>query len=184
MSPRSFLALDFETADIRAESACAIGLVKVTDHRIVGREHFLIKPPSGKSGQRSKKPDFMFTYIHGITRAHVAAQPCFGELWPKVAGYFEDIDFVAAHNASFDRRVLLACCDQYGITPPKVPFLCTVQLARATWEIYPTKLPNVCEHLGIELKHHEALSDAEACARIVIHAHKKAGAPAFHMSPQ
>jgi DNA polymerase-3 subunit epsilon len=38
------------------------------------------------------------------------------------------------------------------------------------WGIYPTKLPNVCRHLGISLNHHEASSDAEACARIMIRA--------------
>jgi DNA polymerase-3 subunit epsilon len=48
-----------------------------------------------------------------------------------------------------------------------------VRLARSTWSIYPTKLPNVCSHLNIELNHHEALSDALACAQIVIAAEKK-----------
>jgi DNA polymerase III subunit epsilon len=46
--------------------------------------------------------------------------------------------------------------------------LCTVQLARKTWQLHPTKLPNVCDYLNIPLEHHQALSDAEACARIVI----------------
>ena len=34
--------------------------------------------------------------------------------------------------------------------------------------VYPTKLPDVCRRLGIALRHHDALSDAEACARIVL----------------
>ena len=38
----------------------------------------------------------------------------------------------------------------------------------ATWGVRPTKLPDVCRFLGIPLKHHDALSDAEAAARIVI----------------
>jgi DNA polymerase-3 subunit epsilon len=33
----------------------------------------------------------------------------------------------------------------------------------------------VCRHLGIPLNHHDALSDAEACARIAIEA-ARAGA--------
>jgi DNA polymerase III subunit epsilon len=47
-----------------------------------------------------------------------------------------------------------------------------VQLARRTWNIRPTKLNNVCDHLGITLKHHHAAADAEACALIVIAAHQ------------
>jgi DNA polymerase-3 subunit epsilon len=47
-----------------------------------------------------------------------------------------------------------------------------VKLARQTWRLYPTKLPNVCNYLGIPLDHHNAASDAEACARIVLAARK------------
>jgi DNA polymerase-3 subunit epsilon len=32
------------------------------------------------------------------------------------------------------------------------------------------KLSSVCEHLDIPLNHHEAGSDAEACARIILQA--------------
>ena len=34
--------------------------------------------------------------------------------------------------------------------------------------VRPTKLPDVCNYLGIDLRHHQADSDAEACAQIVI----------------
>jgi DNA polymerase III epsilon subunit-like protein len=34
----------------------------------------------------------------------------------------------------------------------------------------PTKLPDACRQLGIQLNHHDALSDAEAWAQIVISA--------------
>ena len=43
-----------------------------------------------------------------------------------------------------------------------------IRLAREAWGVYPTKLPDVCRYLGIPLRHHDAASDAEACARIVI----------------
>ena len=85
-----------------------------------------------------------------------------------MASLFEGADFAAAHNASFDRSVLHACCDDRGIAVPEMPFLCTVKLARAAWDLRPTKLPDVCAHLRLPLKHHDALSDAEACAKIVV----------------
>jgi DNA polymerase-3 subunit epsilon len=161
----TFVALDFETADYAPDSACALGLVRVENHQIVQRTYSLIKPPRRR---------FVFTYLHGITWEDVAYQPTFGELWPTYSPMLEGIDFLAAHNASFDRSVLHMCCAAAGLEPPRIPFECTVRLARQTWKIKPTKLNNVCDHLGITLKHHHAASDAEACALIVIAAHQGA----------
>src|SRR5229473_1776433 len=76
-------------------------------------------------------------------------------------------EFLASHGASFDRRVLKSCCKVANILPPQIPHVCTVKLARNTWGIHPTNLSMVCRHLGLRLNHHEALSDAEACAGIV-----------------
>jgi len=159
----TFVALDFETADYSPDSACALGLVRVKNHQIVARTYSLIKPPRRR---------FVFTYLHGITWEDVANQPTFGELWPTYGPMLEGLDFLAAHNASFDRSVLQRCCAAAGLKPPRIPFRCTVQLARQTWNIYPTKLNHVCDHLGITLKHHQAASDAEACALIVMAAHQ------------
>ncbi len=113
---------------------------------------------------------FQFSYIHGISWTDVQNEKTFKEIWPELTEWFEGIDFVCAHNAGFDRRVLEACCVHYDLTPPKIPYHCTVKLAREAWDLYPTNLPRVCEFLGIELNHHEALSDAKACAKIAIQA--------------
>ncbi len=158
---KKFLAIDFETANTSPESACALGLVKVENGKIKATEQILIRPPT---------PRFQFSYIHGITWAEVKEAPTFKDHWPTILKWFDDVDFVCAHNAGFDRRVLEACCKLYEIEPPKLPYQCTVQLARETWDLYPTNLPRVCEFLGIELNHHEALSDARACAKIAIEA--------------
>ena len=157
----NFLAFDFETANQYRDSACSIGLVRVENGVVTRKSVHLIRPPSS---------EFLFTDIHGLTWEDVQHAPTFGELWPTIRPDFEGIDFVAAHNVGFDRRVLLACCERYGITPPELNYLCTVELSRKTWKLFPTKLPDVCRHLGIQLNHHEALSDAEACAKIVISA--------------
>ena len=81
--------------------------------------------------------------------------------------------FLAAHNASFDRGVLAACCRNSGMAMPDIPFECTVRMARDVFNIYPTRLDCVCRALRIPLVHHRAESDAEACARIVLAAHEK-----------
>lgn len=155
----NFVAIDFETAGRGRDSACSIGLVKVINGEIVEKAVHLIRPPS---------EEFLFTHIHGLTWEDVKDAPSFGEIWPKIAPMFDGAQFIAAHNASFDAGVLEACCKLYGLTAPDLPYQCTVQLARKTWALFPTKLSDVCRHLSIELNHHEALSDALACARIVI----------------
>ncbi len=155
----TFIAIDFETADRFRDSACALAMVRVESGRIVHKEHRLIKPP---------RKNFEFTYIHGITWDIVASEPDFQELWSSLKNVLKGADYIAAHNASFDRSVLNACCKTSNIEPPSIPFQCTVALARKEWGIYPTKLPDVCRYLDIPLNHHEALSDAMACAKIVI----------------
>lgn len=161
-----FVALDFETADSGQDSACSIALIRVENQTIVRREHHLIRTP---------RRTFTFSYIHGITWSHVAGARSFGELWPALTPVLEGARFIAAHNASFDANVMRACCLAAGLAAPVPPYLCTVKLARKTWGIRPTRLPNVCSHLGLPLKHHDALSDAEACANIVLAAIRDGG---------
>ena len=155
----TFVAIDFETATSLPDSACAVGLVVCRDGRIAHSQSFLIRPPA---------PEFSFTHIHGLAWKDVRDAPTFGERWPDLRPWIEDAEFMAAHNAGFDMGVLRACCARYQIEPPATPFTCTVELARAQWRIYPTKLPHVCRRLRIPLRHHDAASDVEACARIVL----------------
>jgi len=156
---RPFVAIDFETADHGADSACAVGVVRVEGLKVVAREALLIRPP---------RPRVMFTHVHGITWLMVKDAPVFRDAWARVAHLLDGVTFLAAHNAPFDRGVLNACCTAHGVASPALPFVCTVQLARRRWAMKPANLPAVCRRLGIGLIHHNAGSDAEACARIVI----------------
>ncbi|MFH1776444.1 MAG: 3'-5' exonuclease [Candidatus Omnitrophota bacterium] len=161
MEINRFAAIDFETADYGRDSACSISIVIAEKGKIVKTSSFLIRPP---------RRDFIFSYLHGITWRDVAKKPDFIELWPKINKFLNKVDFIAAHNASFDHGVLHACCTVAGIVPPNIKYLCTMKLARCLWGLYPTRLPDVCRHFGIPLKHHNAESDAVACAKIVIRA--------------
>ena len=155
----SFVAIDFETANHSRNSACAVGIAIAQGRRIVALERRLIRPPTN---------EFFFTHIHGLTWNEVRKEPSFAEVWRDLYPVVADADFIAAHNASFDRSVLHACCETSQLGLPNQSFVCTVQVARSVFGIYPTKLPDVCRHLKIPLSHHEAGSDAEACARIVL----------------
>jgi DNA polymerase-3 subunit epsilon len=156
---KTFVAIDFETADNGRDSACAVALVRAEGDRVVGRSFSLIRPP---------RPLFLFTRLHGISWHHVADQPTFGELWPRLAALLEGADYLVAHNASFDRGVLQACCQAARVPTPNLPFRCTMALARQAWGVRPTKLPDVCAFLNIPLNHHDPRSDAEACAGIML----------------
>ncbi len=163
-----FTAIDFETANQNRHSACAVALVRVKNGKVVERFSTLIKPPPG---------DFMFSYIHGITPHAVRDAKTFQQLWPRLKKCCDATPLLAAHNATFDRGVLMSCCGYYGIEPAPYTFACTVQLARSVWPQLPRhSLDTVCQYLKIPLNHHEAESDAEACAKILLHA-LKAGFP-------
>jgi DNA polymerase-3 subunit epsilon len=163
----TFTAIDFETATREPDSACAIGLVRVENGVIVRRESRLIRPPPHAR-------EFEFTWLHAIAWEHVASAPAFEEIWPLIRDLCEGVDYVAAHNASFDEGVLRASCAGARLPTPLprgVGFECTVGVARRVWGIYPTRLDVVAARLGVPLRHHDAASDAEACAQIVLRAH-------------
>lgn len=167
----SFAAIDFETADYQRDSACSIGIVVVRGSRVVNRIHHFIRPPRARFVP-------MFIALHGITWAKVRKEKTFAELWPELEPILLGVDFVAAHNAAFDLSVLNACCATADAPKPLLPACCTVRVARQLWDLPRHKLPDVCQHLGIPLpNHHDALADAEACARIVQHALKAGWAP-------
>jgi DNA polymerase-3 subunit epsilon len=154
-----FVAIDFEVADYSRDSACAVALVRVEHQHIVERTIQLIRPP---------RREFLFSPIHGITWEDVADKPTFAECWPKLAAILTGARFLAAHYVPFDQSVLETCCDHAGLARPELPFLCTVWLARRTWNVRPTTLPNVCAQLHIPLTHEGPGSEAEACAQIVL----------------
>ena len=64
--PLNFTAIDFETANNAAASACSVGLVKVRDGRVVDKAGWLIRPPLGFDHVLEWN-----TRIHGITAADI-----------------------------------------------------------------------------------------------------------------
>lgn len=167
LPPLTFVGLDFETADHGADSACAIGLVRVEGDRILSEEHYLIRP---------SRNSFFFTPIHGISWENVREKPTFEELWPSIQRLLLGVEFIASHNAGFDRRVLEASCQAAKIITPEIRFVCTMKLARRLWNIRPTSLSNVCRYLGLHLDPHDVLSDAEACVGIILAAYRAGAA--------
>jgi DNA polymerase-3 subunit epsilon len=166
--PRSFLAIDFETANHKRSSACSIGLVLVEDLRVIKQLSFLIRPPT---------TDFFFTSYHGISWDDVKDELTFDKVWDQVAPLFKNSKVVIAHNVSFDQSVLFATLDLYKIERPVLNFSCTLKESRKRIISDNYKLDTIAKKLGIQLKHHNALSDALACAKIMIYLSEKESTP-------
>ena len=161
------IALDFETACPAPGNACQLGLAWIEGKRVTRIEERYIRPRDMR---------FTFTWIHGITADHVWDKPEF----PAVLDEFrEELDgaLVLAHNAGFDAGVMRDCARAYRVRPPKMSFLCTLQIARGVWPHLKSKsLGNVANHLGIRFRHHNAAEDAVACAYVAIAAARVVGA--------
>lgn len=160
--PADFVAIDFETANPDRASACQVGVVRAdVVGRRLRRRSWLLRPPTEHFGVWE-------TRIHGLTWADVRDAPSFGEAWSEMAPMFDGAAFVAAHNAPFDRSVLRACCLAAGAPFPALPWRCTAALARTLWPDQPAGLHKVALRMGFDHQHHDALSDAEASARIFL----------------
>jgi DNA polymerase III, epsilon subunit and related 3''-5'' exonucleases len=163
--PLDFTAIDFETANSSSASACSVGLVKVRAGRVVDSAYWLIRPPAGHD-------EFVEwnTRIHGIRAADVAGAASWQAQLPELVA-FADGDILVAHNAGFDTSVIRGGCAATGVDCPDFDYLCSLQVARKTYNLDSYRLPVAAMAAGFEdFQHHNALADSEACAAIVVHA--------------
>lgn len=166
-----FVAIDFETANEKRASACSIGLVKFKNGEVVDQYSSLIKPPSGMDYFSAINES-----IHGITASQVKSAKNFGELWPELETFLEDLPLVA-HNAGFDMSVLAQNVQIYGVRPKTRNYYCTYQLTQKSVDLLSYSLPDVIEQFHLDsFQHHEALSDALAAGLLAMELLKMEGA--------
>lgn len=169
--PLDFTAIDFETANSSSASACAVGLTRVRDGRVVATAGWLIRPPAGH--------DRFFelnTGIHGIRAEDVADAPEWTAQLTDLTAFIGD-DVLVAHNAGFDMSVLRRACDVTDDDCPPYRYVCSLQVSRKTYELPSYRLPFVAAAAGfLDFAHHDATADALACAHIMIDAARRAGA--------
>lgn len=173
--PDIFAAIDFEIAGKYGPSACALGISKFKDGKIIDEFYCLIKPPS---------PKILFSNIHGLKWKDLKDAPSFPEIWVEAFNFLKDVPYLAAHNAPFDRNVLYSCCDYYDQVFPSQTFLCTLKGARKALKIDAYNLATVSAYFGFELDHHNAASDARNCGRILCKLFKMGLEPKDMISPQ
>jgi DNA polymerase-3 subunit epsilon len=154
------VAVDFETANRRRSSACALGVVLVEDSQIIDSKEWLFRPYGSKVDRR-------YSRIHGIDTGTLADCPQLPDLWSGIRPYFEG-KHVIAHYAAFDVSVLRRSLAAFGISCPSFEYTCTWLVAKRTWPAFRTfGLAHLAKRLGIDVNHHNALSDALASLAIL-----------------
>ena len=159
----NFVAIDFETANQNRSSICSVGVVIFCNGEIDDKYYSLVRP----------EPNYYtLSRIHGLDRSDTDSARLFPEVWaelaPKIAGLP-----LFAHNSAFDESCLRAAFELYNMTYPDYEFHCTYRGAQNFFNNHAecTTPPSfgldaLCEYFGIKFDHHNALSDAYACAML------------------
>jgi DNA polymerase-3 subunit epsilon len=155
----TFTSIDFETA--YAHHICAEGIVSVQNGKIIDEYYSLVKPPSNKYS-------YFTIQVHGIHPEDTEHERPFVDVYPEIKKRLQG-KIVVAHNEPFDRNVLIKSMQDNGIDYSDLNIADrwedTVKIYRAKG-FKPANLAACCQRMNIALNHHEALSDARACAEL------------------
>ncbi|NUM44929.1 MAG: 3'-5' exoribonuclease [Anaerolineales bacterium] len=163
-----FVALDIETANADMASICQIGIAKYSEGRLVEEWSSLIDPEDYF--------DYINVEIHGITQEAVCDSPIFPDI-VNTLHHFLNNNICVSHT-HFDRVSLQRTLAKYHLDDIETTWLDSARVARRTWEDCAWSgygLANICEKLGYNFKHHDALEDAKASGIILLAAIEKTG---------
>lgn len=163
-----FVAIDVETANADMASICQIGIAKYKNSTLIEEWSCLVDPEDYF--------DFINIDIHGITEEDVEGKPTFPEVAHHLASYLNDA--ICVSHTHFDRVSISRALAKYDLPEFKTTWLDSAKVARRTWEEFAWKgygLANICQKIGYEFKHHDALEDAKAAGHVLISAIEKSG---------
>jgi DNA polymerase-3 subunit epsilon len=162
---RPIAVLDTETAASRgAPHLVELAALRVVEGEVVEQVEALVRPEVPIEPEASA--------IHGIGAADVAGAAPAREVLAAFQAWLGD-DWLAAHDAPKDARVLGFELARARLEPPRAPWICTLRLARKLFpEAHDHRLETLCLLLELEDgPRHRALADAswthqvlEACA--------------------
>lgn len=163
MENLNFTAIDFETATGYRHSACAVGIVNVKNGKIASEYYSLIQPPENQYWSQN-------IAIHGISPRDTKQTGLFPEIYKEIKKHIQG-KVIIAHNESFDRSVLKKTMEYYRLDYSELnlpeKWECTCKIYRDKG-FSPASLDACCRRMKVELKHHEALSDARGCAKLYL----------------
>lgn len=157
--------IDFETSGMSPEQGgrvTEVAAVRIVDGEIVDRFVSLINC-------RTRIPSFI-TQLTGITQAMVDQAPPVAQVMPQLVEFIGD-DYLAAHNASFDEKFLIAESAALGLANRHRGPICSVKLARRVFPGFSSySLSPLAAQLGVRFsgRAHRAEADAEVAAKIMI----------------
>ncbi|MGN1418379.1 MAG: exonuclease domain-containing protein [Acutalibacteraceae bacterium] len=157
-----FVAFDVEMPSQSSLRISAIGITVVENGEITKQIYSLINPEADF--------DPFIVDLIGITPQMVADKPTFAEFWPEIQEIMES-GLLVAHGAACDLMALSACLKHYNIPwLDKVAYACTCDLGLLCYPyLEKHSLDVLCGHIGFGgLDHHNALSDSEGCARLML----------------
>jgi len=167
MSQR-FIAVDFETSNADLASICQIGTVSFDDGKVIEAWGSLVNPEDYF--------DEINVSIHGIEEEMVEHAPKFRDLFGPLATRLRG-QIVVSHT-SFDRTALTQAIEKYKLAEVECIWLDSARVVRRTWSEFARSgygLGNVCDVLGIQFKHHDAIEDARAAGEVLLRAMKITG---------
>ncbi|MEZ4788520.1 MAG: exonuclease domain-containing protein [Flavobacteriales bacterium] len=163
LSSLNFTAIDFETANEKRHSLCAIGVVQVRNGVITNTWKQLVRPAELRFSNINRS-------VHRIPDADLTSAPPFAEVWETFLPMIEN-RIVVAHNADFDLNVLKQTLEYHGFDDPVQRSLCTMKLSRLAFpELEHHGLSDLCNHLQWEFVHHDCAEDARVAAQLAMHA--------------
>ncbi len=155
-----FVVFDVETPNQVCNRMSAIGITLIENGVITKSFYSLVNPET--------RFDPFNTRLTGIGAETVRGAPTFPQLWTQIEPLLCS-GILVAHNAVFDLGVLRCCLRDYGIAwKLQTEYLCTVQIGRRLLPGMRHRLNVLSAYYGIPLEHHNAASDARACAEILL----------------
>ncbi|MDO9013184.1 MAG: exonuclease domain-containing protein [Polynucleobacter sp.] len=154
------MAIDVETANANVSSICQIGIARYVNGELTEEWGTLVDPEDYF--------DDMNIMIHGIEPHMVRGQPTLPLVAPRVCELLSDR--VSVCHTHFDRIAVTRAFNKYGLSPISTTWLDSARVARRTWKEFAFSgygLKNVCDKIGYEFKHHDALEDAKAAGAIL-----------------
>jgi len=163
-----FVAIDVETANADMASICQIGVAKYSNG-ILSKEWSSLVDPEDYF-------DYINIDIHGITEEDVAGKSTFPEVVTQLGSFLNGT--VCVSHTHFDRVSISRALAKYGLSDFDTTWLDSARVARRAWEEFAWGgygLASVCNKIGYEFKHHDALEDAKASGHVLLAAIAKTG---------
>ncbi len=155
-----FCIVDIETNGSKPSSSqvIEIGAVMMSGGEIIDRFETFV--------ECAFLPDYI-TKVTGIEPIDLLDAPSSKEALTRLRLFMEDAIFVA-HNASFDASFLSASFHRHGLGDLGNPIMCSIDLAKRTFESERYGLAYLIESLAIPTTvHHRAYSDALSASYVM-----------------